>query len=311
MSRNDLPPTRACLPYDPRTPNPYGYRPSLAPGVVLVVLFGISAGTHAGQSLYYRTPWHWAFFLGAFFECVGWIARVITHKCAYSVTMFKMQLAVLISGNISLLAFIHSHIDMTLPAPAFTQAGIYAVLWAMVSLLGRHTSPLPPKVYIITFLIVDVVCLSLQAIGGGLAGAAFSKKTSTKPGTDTMVVGIVAQLVSTCVFALLLNYAFVKGSRQIRANRNLTLLSGATLLSIACMIIRGIYRSIELLQGWRGYLITTERYAIVLEGCMMIVAVAIFNIFHPGRLIAEAKLSMEESPEAERVASNGSEEFKE
>lgn len=310
MSRNELPHTKACLPYDPQIANPYGYHPSLAPGVVLVILFGISAATHAWQSLRYRTPWHWAFFLGAFFECVGWIARIITHKCAYSVTMFKMQLAVLISGNVLLPFLIESHIDIALLAPAFTQAGIYAILWVMVSLLGRHTSPLPPKVYIITFLIVDVVCLSLQAIGGGLAGAAFSKKTSTKPGTDTMVVGIVAQLVSTCVFAILLNYAFIKGSRQIRANRNLLILSGATLLSIGCMIIRGIYRSIELLQGWRGYLITTERFAIALEGCMMIIAVAIFNIFHPGRLIAQAKLSMERKPEAELVASHESEETK-
>lgn len=311
MSRNQLPPTPACQQYDPRTPNPYGYRPSLAPGVVLVVLFGISAIIHAGQSIRYRTLWHWAFFLGAFFECVGWIARIVSHKCAYSVTMFKMQLAVLISGTISPSVFIRSRINVGFLAPAFTQAGIYAILWVMVNLLGRHTSPLPPKVYIITFLIVDVVCLSLQAIGGGLAGAAFSKKTSTKPGTDTMVVGIVAQLVSTCVFALLLNYAFIKGARQIRANRNLLLLSGATLLGIGCMIIRGIYRSIELLQGWRGFLITHERYAIALEGCMMIIAVAIFNVFHPGRLIANAKKSMEANPEADRVASNGSEEVKE
>ena len=77
------------------------------------------------------------------------------------------------------------------------------------------------------------------------------------------------------------------------------------------MIIRGIYRSIELLQGWRGYLITHERYAIALEGCMMIIAVAIFNVFHPGRLIANAKKGMEGNSDADRVASNGSEEVKE
>lgn len=99
MSKNELPRTPACLPYNPRIPNPYGYHPSLAPAVVLIVLFGISAAIHAWQSYRYRTPWHWAFFLGAFFEAVGWIARAVTYKCAYSVTMFKMQLAVLISGR--------------------------------------------------------------------------------------------------------------------------------------------------------------------------------------------------------------------
>jgi hypothetical protein len=71
----------------------------LSPAVVLIILFAISAAIHGWQSYRYRTSWHWAFFLGAFFEAMGWIARAVTYKCAYSVAMFKMQLAVLISGR--------------------------------------------------------------------------------------------------------------------------------------------------------------------------------------------------------------------
>ncbi|MCJ1367956.1 hypothetical protein MMC16_007094 [Acarospora aff. strigata] len=273
-----LPPTPACQAYSPRVPNPYGYQPSLGAGVTFIVLFACSALIHAWQSFRNRktTPWLWVFFLGAIFECVGWIARTLNHNCAYSVTYFKVQIAILIS------------------APAFIQAGIYAILWVMTLLIGRHILPLPPKIYVITILVLDFVCLSLQAIGGGLAGAAFSKGTSTEPGTITMVVGIVIQLVSTCVFSVLLNLALYRGFDTIQKNKHLMILSGATLLAVACMIIRGVYRSIELLQGWRGALITSEKYTIALEGSMMILALVIFNVFNPGALFAKAKATLPE-----------------
>jgi hypothetical protein len=63
----------------------------------------------------------------------------------------------------------------------------------------------------------------------------------------------------------------------------------------------GIYRSIELVQGWTGYLIThreyhsssgrtrlthpVEIYQNVLDGIPMFIAVAIFNVFNPGYLL--------------------------
>jgi len=55
------------------------------------------------------------------------------------------------------------------------------------------------------------------------------------------------------------------------------------------MIVRGVYRSIELIEGWRGYLITTERYFIALDGSMMIIAVAAFNFAHPGLLLERTR----------------------
>ncbi len=162
------------------------------------------------------------------------------------------------------------------------------ILWAFVQVLGRRTSPVPLKLYLVTILCLDMICLSLQAIGGGVAGAAFDNYADTQPGTTTMVVGIVTQLVSTCIFAVLLNIVFFRGWVAIRAERRLTLVAAATLLSVACMIVRGVYRSTELLQGWRGELITDEKYMIALEGSMMFVAVAVFNFFGPGMLLAPA-----------------------
>lgn len=66
-------------------------------------------------------------------------------------------------------------------------------------------------------------------------------------------------------------------------------LLGAMILSVVCIYIRSIYRTIELLQGWDGYLITHESYFIGLDGAMMIVAVAVFNFVHPGWFLPDTK----------------------
>lgn len=56
-------------------------------------------------------------------------------------------------------------------------------------------------------------------------------------------------------------------------------------LSVLCVYVRSIYRTVELLQGWKGFLITRERYFVALDGAMMVVAVAVFNVLHPGWLL--------------------------
>jgi len=59
-----------------------------------------------------------------------------------------------------------------------------------------------------------------------------------------------------------------------------TMLSGAMISSIM-ILIRGVYRSIELRQGWSGFLITHQIYQSTLDGLPMFIAVATFNFIHP------------------------------
>ena len=159
----------------------------------------------------------------------------------------------------------------------------------MIPILGHHTSPLKPKLYLIIFLTVDIISLVVQGVGGALAGQAFGKKQSTDTSTAIMVGGIIFQLVFTCIFTWLYQYVLFRGFPTIRRNKPLLQLASATYLAVTCMVLRGIYRSMELRQGWRGYLITNERFAIAMEGSPMLIAIILFNVFHPERLLREAR----------------------
>ena len=57
------------------------------------------------------------------------------------------------------------------------------------------------------------------------------------------------------------------------------MLSGAMVSSLM-IVIRGVYRSHELSQGWSGFIIINQR-SIAFDFVPMFIAVAMFNFIHP------------------------------
>lgn len=66
------------------------------------------------------------------------------------------------------------------------------------------------------------------------------------------------------------------------------LLVGVAIASIM-IYVRGVYRAIELAQGWTGYLITHEAYFIWLDGFPMVLCLAVFAALHPGWLLPRSR----------------------
>lgn len=100
-----------------------------------------------------------------------------------------------------------------------------------------------------------------------------------------MVGGIAFQLVSILVFTLLFARIIWTARAQVKEVREVKLVTIATGVSVLMMIIRSIYRTIELAQGWTGFLIRREGYFIGLDGLTMILAMAVFNVYNPGSLL--------------------------
>jgi hypothetical protein len=201
-------------------------------------------------------------------------------------------------------------------APTFFTAGIYVLLGEFIRRLGRQSSVLKPSLYLYIFVTCDIVSLVIQAIGGGMAsGEATKVNGDTAPGTHIMVAGIVFQLFSVTIFVLCAA-DFIRRSMRHNLLQQLTgsvvPLLGAMILSVVCIYIRSIYRTIELSQGWSGYLITHESYFIGLDGAMMVVAVVVFNILHPGWLLPDGEKSnaLKRMSSGDQVEMNGFSESK-
>ena len=76
----------------------------------------------------------------------------------------------------------------------------------------------------------------------------------------------------------------------------------ALTLSTLLIFTRCVYRVAELSEGWDGHLIKIESYFIGLEGAIILAAVYLLNLFHPGFCFKEAldTTPAQEDPEMSR-----------
>ena len=100
-------------------------------------------------------------------------------------------------------------------------------------------------------------------------------------GTHVMLGGIGFQLVSMSIFCVLW-LLFLFRARKVPYSR---IHAFTTSFAIACIMVRNVYRAVELDQGWTGYLITHEVYFCVLDCGLMALATLIMNFFHPSRYV--------------------------
>lgn len=55
------------------------------------------------------------------------------------------------------------------------------------------------------------------------------------------------------------------------------------------MVARGVYRSMELMNGWRGYLFAHDLYEIILDAALMFIASLVLCVWNPAFLILDAR----------------------
>jgi hypothetical protein len=250
------------------TESVYGYQPSLGIGIAGLVLFTLSTVIHTYQMCTYRVWWLVVLILGGITEIIGYAARIYSFSDDSNLDAFLAQTVTLII------------------APSFFSAALYVVFSQIIYLVGREYSFLAPKWYTVIFVIADIISLVVQAVGGGQAAVAAKTQSDTTTGTHTMVAGICFQMLSMTVYVILvIIYIFRLAKAKAQLTRNMKIFLSGMGIVILMIFIRCIYRTVELLGGWSGYIITHEVYFACLDGLPMVIAIFTFNIFHPGRYI--------------------------
>ena len=157
---------------------------------------------------------------------------------------------------------------------------------------GEGISRVKPRVYTITFITFDFVSLLLQAAGGAIASTA-NTVSSKNTGVNTMIAGLAWQVFSLFLFATLCSefaYRVYKAPHsELNANfaslrmrfRFKAFMVGLG-VAVFTIFIRSCFRCAELSGGFHGKLANQQITFMVLEGAMVIIAVACLTIFHPG-----------------------------
>jgi hypothetical protein len=189
-------------------------------------------------------------------------------------------------------------------APAFLAAGIYLCLSRIVVTFGAENSRISARAYPRIFIPCDFLSLVLQAAGGGIASVKTQNDEDPALGNHIMIAGLSVQVATLLIFILLaLDFAFRTMRRTSRLGaqnaldprhaklRKSWMFKGflvALSLSTLCIFTRCVYRVAELSEGWTGHLMSKQNYFIGLEGAVIVVAVFLLNMFHPGFCFREA-----------------------
>ncbi|GAA5924194.1 RTA1 domain-containing protein [Sporobolomyces koalae] len=244
--------------------NKYGYVPSVAMNTVFIVLFALSLVAHTAQLGIARRSWFMAVMpIGCLLEVIGYAFRLYSHGDVAARSPYIGQLASLVI------------------APTFYSAALYWSLGLIIALVAPTKTFVSAKWFKIIFVVADIVSLVIQAIGGGSAGSAGDDRDKLRTGSRIMLAGIAFQLAVMVLFVFYGFYWSVRARREIRqAGSRMQLMLGAIAFASACVIARGIFRTCELNEGFRGRLAEGQRYILV-DAVPMVLATFILNVIHP------------------------------
>ncbi|TCD71025.1 hypothetical protein EIP91_000524 [Steccherinum ochraceum] len=251
--------------------------------LAFVVLFGVTTFVHVVQAIYFRMWWLFpTVVLAGIGEVLGWSGRLWSSYSPLLQDPYLMQIVA------------------TILAPTPYVAALFIIFAGITRQLGVQYSRLSPLWYSRIFLTADIVALVVQAAGGGLAATA-STQSGSNLGGNIMLGGIVFQLdgqtaVSMLAFASVAFEYYIRhtsgrsirlahGSRRAEINGRMNLLLCSLVFIVTCILIRSVYRTAELADGWNGRIITTEWPFNVFDGAMILLAMYTMNLFHPGYLM--------------------------
>ncbi|KAF2787448.1 RTA1-domain-containing protein [Melanomma pulvis-pyrius CBS 109.77] len=253
----------------------YGYYPSLGANAFFAAFFGLCLVLQLGLGIKYKT---WTYMIALGFGClgelIGYIGRIMLHNDPFSELGFQIQICCLII------------------CPAFISGGIYLTLKHIVLNFGENWSRLRPAWYTYIFITGDIFSLVLQGAGGGIAATADNGSSGQDIGTNLMIAGVIFQVVILVIFAICIGEYSLRCYRhraelapeswELFNNTKFRLFSGSVFIAYICILVRCAYRIPELTGGWGSDLMRNEAEFIALEGVMIVLAVLVLTVCHPG-----------------------------
>jgi RTA1 like protein len=151
----------------------------------------------------------------------------------------------------------------------------------------------------------------LQGGGGALAAWYAQREKMPDNGNYTMIGGLSFQALTLLIFLGLsadFGLRTIKAYRRygnsalsedliakrLRHSKRFHLLLFSLTLSAILIFMRSVYRVAELSEGWKGPLMTTEKFVIMLEAIPVAVSGFFLSIIHPANTFKEVKSADEQ-----------------
>ncbi|KAF4815569.1 Protein RTM1 [Colletotrichum tropicale] len=247
------------------------YDPSFPAAWVYIALFGISFALHVFQMVKFRA-WYFAPFLLA--AAVSYIGRALstTETPDWTTTAYTIQSLTLLLG------------------PALLAASIYMVLGRLIRFMeAEHLALIRTNWLTKIFVLGDIISFVTQGAGGAILSRAKSP-SDVDLVENIIIAGLAVQIAFFGVFIIVicLFHYRINGSptgpcssATLRCRPFIWILYGASIL----IMVRSVFRVAEYVTGSDGPLMASEVYIYVFDAALMFLVAAMFNLFHPGKII--------------------------
>ncbi|KAM5341550.1 hypothetical protein ACJ41O_014581 [Fusarium nematophilum] len=250
----------------------YHYDPTIAGGVIFALLFLGTTLFHFWQLFRERCWFVIPLAAGGLLEVIGYAARAKSGGESPNWTLgpYIMQAILL------------------LVAPALFAATIYMELGRIIMMVEGEGHTLIAKKWMTKIFVTgDVLSFFLQGGGGGYQSAGSLEALNN--GAKVIIAGLFVQLVCFGVF-IVIAVAFDRSIRQsptgrsrvVRWKKHMMVLYVASML----IMVRSIFRAVEYLQGFNGYLLKHEVYLYLFDAVLMFLVMVLFNCIHPAEITA-------------------------
>ncbi|KAF4825295.1 Protein RTM1 [Colletotrichum tropicale] len=174
-------------------------------------------------------------------------------------------------------------------APLFVAAGNYLLIGQLIHDVlppSRHRIfNIPARLLTRIYVTFDIICLCVQSSGSSMASANSWVGPLSDIAMKILLAGLALQVLVFSTYICIL-FRYHKLSRMMAVPEAPTGWFGvlkAVYISSFLILIRCVYRMIEFAEGPEGYSMTHEWMFWVFEGITMVVAIAVFCVWHPGK----------------------------
>ena len=250
--------------------------------------------------------------LGCLIEIMGWSARLWSHLNVLLLTPFLMQICTLIMAPVFFSAYDYIILGLAInklgARYSILKPGYYFTLFIIADLIslvlqavggGQAASSAGDSAPTDTATDIMVAGIIFQLVSMGIfviLGFDFIVRANSNRAYGFRIRQIIrdeekkkrkdSQLTHVESDSTIVQptHDDKLGQENIEGRENMTrwwIMLGGCLISSIAIVVRGIYRSYELSQGWESKVVQTEILQNVLDGIMMLIAVGVFVFINP------------------------------
>ena len=246
--------------------------PNLPAAYLFTVLFGLTTLAHFIQMFVHRKPYCWVIVVSGGLQTAAYVFRVMSIQDVTDSTWYS------------------NWFILMMVAPIWTNAYAYMVMGRMVYNYTPSASVFKVKAWRfgLIFVLLDVFAFIVQ-LAGAAVSSAHSKSNPNLPmlGIHIYMGGIGFQQLCIFLFLALAVRLHLKLRMQLPSpdrSRGLLLLY-IEYIVVLLITVRIIFRLVEYSNGVKSTIPKHEVYQYILDSTLMLIALVLFNVFHPGRLM--------------------------